>query len=335
MTKKITYISLFTAITILFFGCDGCKEKTGVKPPVVVDTNKKPLIVTGNAPRFHPDSAFMLIEKQLSFGPRNPGSSGHKKCGDFLISFLKEYADEVIEQKGNVRTYTNESYEARNIMARFNTENPNRVLLCAHWDTRPFNDQEPGGGGNKPIPGADDGGSGVAVLLQIARVLSQKSPNVGVDIVLFDMEDYGDAGGNPDSYCLGSQYWAQNLPVQGYTAKWGILLDMVGAKNARFLKEGYSVQANSYLVERVWQTAASLGYAAYFPNQSYSGIVDDHIYVYKYAKIPTIDILNFDPTRIPAGFGQHWHTLNDDIGIIDTTTLKAVGQTVLEVVYNE
>jgi hypothetical protein len=174
----------------------------------------------------------------------------------------------------------------------------------------------------------------VAVLLEIARILQQTPPTVGVDIIFLDGEDYGDANGAPETYCLGTQYWAKNQPIPGYYAKFGILLDMVGANGARFCKEGWSRKYASSVVENVWGTAQQLGYGGYFLDKDTEPITDDHYFVNTLAKIPTVDILNFD-RDVPPGFGNHWHTLNDDIKIIDKNTLKAVGQTVTQVIYNE
>src|SRR5690606_21985561 len=160
--------------------------------------------------------------------PRVPNSKGHKACGEWLEKKLREYTSEVIVQPATVVAYTGESLKIKNIIARFSPEKSNRIALFAHWDTRPFADRDPENK-KQPVLGADDGGSGVGVLLEIARNLKMQIPGVGVDIILFDGEDYGDAGGDPASYCLGSQYWAKNPPIPGYSAKFGILLDMVGA----------------------------------------------------------------------------------------------------------
>jgi hypothetical protein len=219
-------------------------------------------------------------------------------------------------------------------MARFDKDNTNRIALFAHWDTRPFADRDKENP-KQPVMGADDGGSGVAVLLEMARLLQLNPPPVGVDIVLFDGEDYGDAGGKPETYCLGSQYWSKNLPVPGYYAKYGILLDMVGAANARFCKEGWSLKYASSVVEKVWNMAYSLGLGNYFIMKQIDPITDDHYFVNTIARIPTIDIINFDPDVNEVGFGDHWHTRKDDISIIDKQTLHAVGTTLMNLIYTE
>ncbi len=321
----------------LLLAC-GSKESTNLKKPAN-DTAKHNNTgnntgVVGTAPVFSADSAFAMIEKQLSFGPRVPNSKGHVACGDFLIARLKQFTPDVIVQSTTVTAHTGEALRIRNIMARFDKNNTNRIALFAHWDTRPFADRDKANP-KQPVMGADDGGSGVAVLLEMARLLQLNPPSVGVDIVLFDGEDYGDAGGKPETYCLGSQYWSKNLPVPGYYAKYGILLDMVGAANARFCKEGWSVKYASSVVEKVWNMAHSLGFGNYFIMKQIDPITDDHYFVNTIARIPTINIINFDSDVHEVGFGDHWHTQKDDISIIDKQTLHAVGTTLMNLIYTE
>ena len=222
----------------------------------------------------------------------------------------------------------------QNIVASFNPDAKKRVLLCAHWDTRPWADEDIVDQ-DKPILGANDGGSGVGVLIEIARQLSQNPIDLGVDIVLFDAEDYGNSD-IVDSYCLGSQYWSKKPHIPGYKAKYGILLDMVGAEGAYFFQEGVSMHYAADVVKKVWETAHKAGYRQYFIfNQfDFSQLTDDHLYVNRYAKIPCIDIIQYDKNN-PKGFGSFWHTHEDNMNIISTATLKAVGQTVLEVLYRE
>ena len=189
----------------------------------------------------------------------------------------------------------------------------------------------------KAIDGADDGASGVGVLLEIARQFSAKAPSVGVDIIFFDAEDYGtpefDKEYKADTWCLGTQFWAKNPHVKGYKADFGILLDMVGAKGATFFKEQTSLHYAPNIVEEVWSTARNLGYGKFFISAPGGAITDDHQYVITGRNIPCIDIINYDP-EAETGFGAYWHTQNDTMDNIDRETLKAVGQTVLEVVYN-
>lgn len=213
-------------------------------------------------------------------------------------------------------------------------------MLCAHWDTRPFADQDTEDT-NTAIDGANDGASGVGVLLEIARQFSLKKPNIGVDIILFDAEDYGqpavsDYPRMEHSYCLGSQYWATHLHKSNYFAKYGILLDMVGGKNAVFTQELASLTFAPKVLNKVWNTAAELGYGNTFQFKKTNLIIDDHLYINNLAqgRVPTIDIIEYNEVT-ESHFYEHWHTHKDKLENIDKNTLKAVGQTVLQVVYNE
>ena len=190
---------------------------------------------------------------------------------------------------------------------------------------------------DKPIDGANDGGSGVGILLEIARQLKNKAPEIGVDIVLFDVEDQGqpDNGSRyiPDTYCLGSQYWAKNPHIKGYDAQAGILLDMVGAKDAVFTLEGTSINYASDFMRQVWDMAIKLKHSNHFKFQKTKQLTDDHLYINKLAGIPTIDIIQYDYAT-PSGFGAYWHTHDDTMEVISKETLQAVGETVLAIVYN-
>lgn len=284
------------------------------------------------APDFNADSAFAYVKAQVDFGPRVPNTKAHIACGDYLIAQMKRWSDTVIVQSGVVTAYDGTRLKFRNIISSFNPGTKERVLLFAHWDTRPWSDQDTEDK-DKPSLAADDGGSGVAVLMEMARQFNLKSPGIGIDIAFFDAEDWGKEGGGPeseDSYALGTQYWAKNLHVKGYTANYGILLDMVGAKNAQFRYEGLSYQKAGIVVDKVWQTAASLGYGNFFLNQDGGWVTDDHVYVNNIG-IPAIDIIHSDPTS-RSGFAKHWHTHDDNLDVIDPLTLKAVGQTLLKTV---
>ncbi len=330
--KNRIFVSVLFVLVIISCG----KGKVKVKDPIL-DTNKVNVVDTADTnithtsgTQFNADSAYAFISKQMSFGPRIPNSTGHKNCGDYLISTFKKYTDKVIVQSFNATAYTGTVLKGRNIIARFDEKNPNRIVLFAHWDTRPFADRTEATK-SQPVPGADDGGSGVGILLEIARQLKASPAKIGVDIILFDCEDYGDAAGRPESYCLGSQYWAKNPPIPAYGPKYGILLDMVGARNASFLKEGFSRQYAANIVDKVWNTAIGSGYGAYFINADGEPVTDDHYFVNTLAKIPTIDIIN----KSSSGFGNHWHTPADNMDIIDKSVLKAVGQTLMNLIYTE
>ena len=288
-------------------------------------------------PQFNADSAYQYIQDQVDFGPRYLSSPGWEQCGDYLVEKLLNYTPHVQEQNTDITTYDGKSHRLRNVIASFSPEKNNRILLCAHWDTRhvaDYDDERQ----DEPILGANDGGSGVGVLIEIARLLSKQESRMGIDIILFDAEDYG----NPDnsspnsasSWCIGSKYWSENPHTDNYFAQYGILLDMVGAKGARFTHEGLSRNYAQRILKKVWQQAHALGYGAYFSYQMTPQIIDDHLYLNTVANIPTIDIIEYD-NNTQSGFFEHWHTHGDDMSNIDKNTLKAVGQTVVSVIYGE
>ena len=291
-----------------------------------------------NVPAFDADSAWVFVENQVKFGPRVPNSEAHVACGNYLTSELKRFGAQVYEQEATLTAYNGTQLKAKNIIGSYNPENSKRVLLFAHWDSRPYADHDKDPANHKkPIDGADEGASGVGVLLEMARQFSIKSPAIGIDIIFFDAEDYGTPEFvkeyKENTWCLGAQFWAKNPHVKGYKADFGILLDMVGAKNASFFKEATSMRYAPQVVEEVWSTARDLGYGKFFINAEGGAITDDHQYVILGRNIPCIDIIYTDPES-DNGFGPHWHTQNDTMDNIDRETLKAVGQTVLQVVYN-
>lgn len=290
-------------------------------------------------PVFNRDSAFQFVKDQVNFGPRVPGTDAHAACAKFLETTLQRFGAQVMVQKAPLTTFDKKTFTLHNIIGSFYPDKTKRILLTAHWDTRPFADQEKDPNLHfKPIDGAHDGASGVAVLLEIARLLGSFEPEVGVDIIFFDLEDYGTPAfandeSQADSYCLGSQYWAKNFHVPNYQADFGILLDMVGAPNAFFTMEGTSMYYAAWVVQRVWDTAHKMGFGSFFKYTQTQPIVDDHLYINRIAKIPTIDIIQYDP-ETPSNFGKYWHTHQDNLETIDSQTLYAVGQTVLGVVFN-
>ena len=327
--RRLQFVCL-GILLLLLFSC-----KTDPKP---IDLTPQAALRLVEAPSFNEDSAYKYVLMQVQFGPRVPNTEGHEAAKNYLVNFLNDYADTVIQQQAKVKAFDGTILNATNIIASFNPSASKRIMLSAHWDTRPFADQD-SDNQKEPILGANDGASGVAVLMEIARQLYLSPVEIGVDVVLFDAEDYGQPYFSedpymPDSYCLGSQYWAKNLHVPNYTAKFGILLDMVGAPNAVFTHEGTSVSyANDYLHE-VWKIAHAAGFSSQFSYLQTSPITDDHLYINKIAKIPTIDIIQYDKSS-ESGFGWYWHTHRDNMDAIDKNTLKAVGQTVLQTVYQE
>lgn len=327
-------LSVLGLVLILVSTQWACKKESP-QAPTAPTTVKEPTL---KIPVFEADSAYDYIAQQVAFGPRVLGSEGHKATRQWLASELRKTADKVIEQEFTANVYSGESFRAANIIAQFNPEVSDRILLAAHWDTRhvadsPLNEERT----KEPILGADDGGSGVGVLLEIARQLKDNPVGLGVDIILFDAEDYGKSDpteNTSETYCLGSQYWGRN-PHSPYRARYGILLDMVGAKGAKFLREGYSYQQiNPDLVNKIWTLANRMGKSNYFIKRDGPGITDDHFFVYKYGRVPMIDIINLAGTEQTA-FGPHWHTHNDDMSIIDKNTLRAVGQVLLAAIYRE
>lgn len=321
----------FPFILLLFlFSCTQEKKK-----PETSETKPERIV---SVPTFNADSAYAYVKAQVDFGPRVPMTKAHTNCAEYLTAQLKKYADSVIVQTGIVTTFDGKKLDLKNIIAQFSPQQKRRVLLCAHWDTRPWADQDPVRKG-EPNDGANDGASGVAVLLEIARQLKQSKPAIGIDIIMFDAEDYGQPDDSPlprkqDTYGLGSQYWAKNPHVRNYYAEYGILLDMVGAKNASFSRERYSLQFASSVVTKVWNTANQIGYSDYFLFRDGGLVTDDHYYINTMTNIPCIDIIQYD-SNTSTGFGSYWHTHQDNMSIIDANTLKAVGQTVLQVIYSE
>ncbi len=320
----------FIFVLSLFIGFVSCKEQP--------KEEKKKGMAMSPAPEFNADSAYQYIQAQVDFGPRVPDTDEHRACGDWLMAKLEQYGATVIEQTGTVKRYDEVELPLRNIIASYNTDRKARVLLCAHWDTRPFADQGKTDV-EKPIDGANDGGSGVGVLLEIARNLSIQKPNIGVDIVLFDVEDQGQPDFDTDpqkqhTYCLGSQYWGNNLHDESYNAMYGILLDMVGAKGATFSMEQVSMEYAGAQTKMVWDIGNQLGYGRHFMYQKTHPITDDHVYVNLLTGIPTLDIIEYHGAT-PSNFGPYWHTHDDNMQVIDRKTLKAVGQTLLQVIFNE
>ena len=295
---------------------------------------------TVTPPTFCADSAYRYVREQVDFGPRVPNTQAHRDCGDYLIGKLRQFGATVSVQEADLVAYDNTILKARNIIGSYQPENRRRVLLCAHWDSRPYADAERNKKRQRePILGANDGASGVGVLLELARLIQQRQPAIGIDIIFFDAEDYGmptfhRGQYKPDTWCLGSQYWGRVPHTQGYNARYGILLDMVGGRGATFYRELFSQRTASAQVKKIWDTAARLGFQDFFPQADGTEVTDDHIYVYNLTRIPCVDIINYDPQG-DTGFGDFWHTHDDNMDIIDRATLNAVGTTVATVIYNE
>lgn len=323
-------------VTLLVLFLTACApEATEETPPVVKET-----VPTTPTPAFDPDSAYAYVARQVAFGPRVPGTPAHAACGDWLVAKLKDNGAEVIEQRGTVKAFNGQDLPVRNIIASWGPATGERLLLFAHWDTRPFADHDTERR-NEPIDGANDGGSGVGVWLEVARHLAATPPPLAVDIIFFDVEDFGQPNGamsananSASSWCLGSQYWVKNLHRPGYTARFGILLDMVGARDAVFHPEAISMNFAPHVVSKVWRTGQALGHGDRFrEGVKYFVGTDDHDVVNRNLRIPCIDIIEYDPTT--EGFNSSWHTHADNLEVIDPNTLNAVGRTVMEVIWKE
>lgn len=328
MNKKYTILSV---VLLLLFACSSEPQQEVKQAP------KKPKVKI-EVPTFNADSAYHYIQQQVDFGPRVISSKAWENCAIWLEQKFLQYTTNVIVQEATTTTYDGKKHTLKNIIASFSPEKKNRIALFAHWDSRHIADHDTKDQ-NKPILGANDGGSGVGVLIELARQFSIKEPKIGIDIILFDAEDYGqpENSGYPimqDSWCLGSQHWSKNPHKVNYTARYGILLDMVAGEDATFYLEGYSSYFASSILQKVWKRGHKLGYGRHFIYENSPQIMDDHLYVNTLAYIPTIDIIEYDPTTANR-FNKHWHTHGDDMNNIDKNTLKAVGQTLMEVLYRE
>jgi glutaminyl-peptide cyclotransferase len=311
--------------------CDNAKKTTETE-------EEKPLRQI-NVPVFNGDSAYYFVDKQVKFGPRVPNTQAHRKAGDYLIGQFKKYGAAVKVQSFEAETFDHQRVQLRNIIASYNPSSQKRILIAAHWDTRPFADRDEVKK-DAPFDGANDGGSGVGIILEMARLVGKSAPTVGVDFILFDGEDWGERDGMskpplPDGWvdwwCLGSQYWSKNKGnVSPY---YGILLDLVGAKGSKFYREGTSLEFAPKIVEKVWNEAARLGYSNYFVKQNAGAITDDHRYINELGQVPTIDIVHYQPGL--GYFGDYHHTTKDNMSIISKETLGVVGDVVMHVLYYE
>ncbi|MDE7347058.1 MAG: M28 family peptidase [Muribaculaceae bacterium] len=317
--------AVLTAMTLLL-SCGAGKKTTAEQAAQPEAASEQTALSHGL--HFCPDSAYAFVERQVEFGPRVPGTEAHRLCGDWLTSKLKGFGAEVTEQTASISTFDGTRIPMRNIFARINPEAEKRILLLAHWDCRPWADHDPDPAKRTdPVDGANDGASGTGVLLELARVLSEKTGAPGIDILLCDAEDWGEES-NDDSWALGARHFAENL--QGYMPSAAILLDMVGASDATFMREYFSQLANPALADEIWSIAKSLGHDEMFINRMGSAVNDDHVELIK-AGIPTIDIIDY---REGSGFFNGWHTSADNMECISKETLGAIGS-VLETYINK
>lgn len=326
MNRKYIFLS-FLIVATLFSSCKSNKQVEEVLNPV--------------GPAFIADSAMAYCQAQCDFGPRTMNSKAHDLCEEWIINKFKGFGLEVETQKADLTGWDGTKLHSTNIIARFNPQAERRILICAHWDSRPWADNDPDSTNwHKPVLAANDGASGVGVMLEVARLLQNDTTlAIGVDLVCFDAEDYGTpqwAEKNEDSektWALGAQYWAKNLP-EGYNPQFGILLDMVGGQGAKIYQEHFSLRYAASIVDKVWSAARHAGFSSVFANEVGGGVTDDHVPVNE-AGIPTIDVIPFYPDCRQSSFGPTWHTINDDMEHLDANTLKAVGQTLIQVIYSE
>ena len=314
---------------LLSFAMLSCSNKQ--KQAVTADD--EPILV---GPVFNEDSALAFCAEQCNFGPRTMNSEAHDKCGEWITARFKQYGLTVSTQKADLKGWDGTTLRSTNIIASLNPDAKRRMIICAHWDCRPWADNDPDSTNwRKPVMAANDGASGVAVMLELARIIKADTAQLpyDIDFVCFDAEDYGTPQWtnieDESSWALGAQHFAKNMP-SAYDC--GILLDMVGGQGAHFYQEGYSTQYAKNVLDAVWQAAADAGYESFFPRQAGNHITDDHKPLID-AGIPAIDIIPFYPDCNESGFGPTWHTVNDDMNHLDKATLKAVGQTVVQYLY--
>lgn len=317
--------------------CSGCStQRTTASGTSTPASHTAPTV---DIPAFDADSAYAYVSRQVAMGPRVNNTAAHRRCEQWLVESMRQFgADSVIEQRGVVHDHAERALDINNIIARFNPSATKRILLLAHYDTRPIADQDPDPAKrDKPVPGANDGASGVGVLLEAARQLGQKAAPVGVDILLTDAEDCGTDEG-PDSeltWALGTQYFMEHLPYAS-TAEmpaYAILLDMVGGTGATFKREYFSQRFAPEINAKVWNAANEAGLSARFKSGQGPGVVDDHVFVNR-GGIPAIDIIECENAET-GSFPPYWHTLADDMPIIDRSTLGDVGTVLMRIIYTE
>lgn len=322
---------LFAVAAIFPMACKS--SKTAAENADAIDSSRLCNVV------FNGDSALAFARAQCEFGPRTPNSPALEKCGDYIVAQFKAAGLTVTEQRTKVTGWDGKQLGCRNIIAAFHPERKDRVVLAAHYDSRPWADKDADSTRHRtPVMAADDGASGVAVLLEVARHLHKLNPQIGVDLVCFDAEDYGAPYWAPENkrddestFCLGSQYWSKNIAAD-YKPRYGILLDMVGGTDNRFYFEGFSLRYAQPVVTKVWDAARLAEAGDYFVQESGGFITDDHLPMNNIAGIPTIDIIAFNPD---GGFPAHWHTTGDTMDKLSAKTLRAVGQTLLQVLSEE
>ena len=319
----------FMALLIGAFSCsaDTSKSATAKSPTRAIEI-----------PQFSADSAFHYIEKQLAFGARVPGTEAHAQTAQWLAAELRRHGAAVTVQQGTVTAYNGTRLPIYNVVGSYRPELSHRILLLAHWDSRHIADHDPDSQKrHKPVPGANDGASGVGVLLELARLAGEKAPSIGIDIMMVDAEDYGapedwQGARSENTWALGTQFWCRRPHIAGYRASYGILLDMVGAEDAKFHKEYFSKYYAGGFVDMIWETAARLGHGRYFLPSEGGAITDDHYFINRMAGIPTLDIIHTE-IEGEGTFFPYWHTTEDTLDKIARPTLQAVGETLVHTLW--
>lgn len=331
MTYKYIPAALILVVATILTSC-GVKADSSTRENLAIMAEGESVAagdVVINTPlvSFDADSAYAYVAKQVTFGPRVPNTEAHAKTGQWLAAELRRHGATVIEQKADLKAFDGTILKSTNIFGQFNPEKKDRILLLAHWDSRPWADKDPDPSNHKkPVDGANDGASGVGVLLELARQISMAGISKGIDILFVDAEDWG-SDGDEDSWALGTKYFVENMPVKGYSPQVAVLLDMVGGKDATFCREYFSERSAPQISQQIWDIAERNGYGRFFLNKLGSAILDDHVQLIK-AGIPAIDIIEYHPED-ETGFNPHWHTIYDNMDGISKETLGAVGNTVL------
>lgn len=333
MKTASRHLIYYCLALISFFALSSCTGRS--KAGSGADT-----IALAPAPTFMADTAMAYVNAQCAFGPRVPGTDGHEQCGNWIAGKFKSFGCEVSELRGSVTGYDGNEIPCRNIQARLNPEAADRILITAHWDSRAWADHDPDEAFHRtPVMAANDGASGIAVMLEMARTIASTGLSYGIDFVCFDVEDQGtpewaDSGADDDFWCLGSKFWAEQAFAIGYQARFAINLDMVGGRGARFAIEGFSRRYASTLVDLIWHLARQIGFSDYFPLREAGYVTDDHMPLNTIAHIPAVDIIaHYEGAT--SSFGPTWHTASDTPDAIDPAVMQAVGQTLLQLIYND
>ena len=327
------YRSIFIFMgALMLTACDfACSSST----PTKTESAQAPVAPAKVGISFDENYAYDAIIKYEKFGPKVPGNAAHKKTGDWIVAELKNFGATVLEQKSTATTFDGKTIPVRNIIAQTNPTATQRYLLSAHWDNRPFADQDVKDR-TKPILGTNDGGSGVVVLLGIAKALQGQNLSVegnpiGIDFAFWDAEDWG----NPKSeegWCIGSKYWAAHPVPENYHAEFGINYDMVGRIGSVFPIEPYSFRKGPEVLRKLHEAAKVLGYQDYFPNYTVGQIIDDHYYVTEGRGFPMVDLIYMTPSGM---FPPEWHTHHDTSEVISRDVLKAVAQTSIQALFTK